>query len=39
MKAVIDHEICAQCMSCVSSCPYGIDVRSKLMRAHEELTV
>jgi len=31
---------CASCTgNCTSSCPYGIDVRSKLIRAHAELTV
>jgi predicted aldo/keto reductase-like oxidoreductase len=31
---------CASCQGhCTSSCPYGIDVRSKLVRAHEELVV
>ena len=30
---------CASCAGhCTSSCPYNIDVRSNLMRAHEELT-
>ena len=31
---------CTSCAGhCTSSCPYSIDVRSKLMRAHEELAV
>jgi len=31
---------CASCAgNCSSSCPYGIDIRSKLVRAHSELTV
>ena len=33
-------EQCASCAGhCTSSCPYGIDVRSKLIEAHEELAV
>ncbi len=31
---------CASCTGhCTSSCPFGIDVRSKLVRAHDELVV
>jgi hypothetical protein len=31
---------CSSCSGyCGSSCPYGIDIRSKLVRAHEELAV
>lgn len=31
---------CASCSGpCVSSCPYGLDVRAKLVRAHSELIV